>query len=513
MYRFLKRGRVVFSILFMLLITASFIFFVNRETLFFSTFLKLQFVPSFLGILTGSTLVFLLLMVLTLLFGRVYCSTLCPLGTFQDITIRVSNLFKNRQQKRFRFSKSYNTLRYAILLSIGLLFIAGISYPLALFDPYSNWGKISNEIISRGEQLLHNGLAEIFPDTIFFRSYAHFSMGSFVFALLFLIIVTLLSAFRGRLYCNTICPVGALLGLFSKISVFKPVINSDKCTKCRMCVIHCKSECIDLNNLSVDESRCVACLNCMQVCKFDSISYKNTWAAAINKSTDKEKYTVSDVNGRRKAIIALGAMGTAFAIKAVNLPPLLSSKPKITGIAPPGAMSTEHLKKNCTACHACVAACPNNIIQPASFEYGVEGMLLPVLSFKHHFCSYECNTCMHVCPNGALKPLSLEEKQHAKIGETQFYLEKCIVHTDRTDCGACDEHCPTKAITMVPYGDEGLFIPELNADLCIGCGACEYICPAVPDKAMVIHALAVHGVADTPTLDKQEKIKVDDFGF
>ena len=94
-----------------------------------------------------------------------------------------------------------------------------------------------------------------------------------------------------------------------------------------------------------------------------------------------------------------------------------------------------------------------------------------------------------------------------------FRSEKCIVLTDGTDCGACDEHCPTKAITMVPYGDSGLFIPNMETELCIGCGACEYICPAVPDKAMVVHALAVHQIAAEPTLDKQEKVKVDDFGF
>lgn len=246
----------------------------------------------------------------------------------------------------------------------------------------------------------------------------------------------------------------------------------------------------------------------MQSCKRGAITYRFQIGANDEKNIEKK-----NTEERRRAIIALGLMGTAIAAKAINLKPLVASKPKVTGIAPPGAVSIEHLKKNCTACHACVAACPNNIIHPSTSEYGLDGILLPVLGFKHHFCGYECNECSKVCPNDALKPITLEEKQLTQIGQVEFFLEKCIVHTDGTDCGACDEHCPTKAITMVPYGETGLFIPAVNTNLCIGCGGCEYICPAIPDKAMIIRAMHVHGTADAPSLDKQEKIKVDDFGF
>ncbi len=508
-YKILKRARVAVSLIFIVSITAAFIFFVNRESSLFSLFLKIQFVPSLLGIFSGGALVFILLMLLTMLFGRVYCSTLCPLGTFQDIISNVANRFKTRKKRNYKYSTPNNGVRYTILAITGLLLIAGITLPLVYLDPYSNWGKISNEVISRSEQLIHNGLSEIFPQTIFYRSYAFFALGSFLFALLFMFSVIIFSAFRGRLYCNTICPVGTFLGLTSRFSFFKPVIDKSLCNRCSLCATKCKSECIDIENKSIDESRCVACFNCMQVCSKSGISYQLSYKSKKgNPKPDKPENAE-----RRRAMIALGLMGAAIAAKAVNLGPVFNSAPKITGIAPPGALSIEHLKKNCTACHACIAACPNNIIHPAAGEYGIDGVLLPVLSFKHHFCGYECNECTKVCPNDALKPLSKEEKQLAQIGEAQFYLEKCIVHTDGTDCGACDEHCPTKAITMIPYGDTPLYIPSLNTELCIGCGGCEYICPAIPDKAMVIHALSVHGRALEPTLDKQDKIKVDDFGF
>ncbi|PKP06177.1 MAG: hydroxyacid dehydrogenase [Bacteroidetes bacterium HGW-Bacteroidetes-5] len=509
-YKILKWVRVAVSLVFIIGITAAFIFFVNRESALFSQFLKIQFVPSLLGIFSGGAVVFVLLILLTLLFGRVYCSTLCPLGTFQDSTTRVANLFKSKKKRRFKYDKPKNWIRYSVLSIIAIFFIGGVTAPIAWLDPYSNWGRVSNEIISRVEQLLHNALSNIFPEAIFFRSYAHFAVGSFIFALLFISAVIIFSSLRGRLYCNTICPVGTLLGMLSKISIYKPKIDESKCNKCGLCVINCKSQCIDLENQSVDESRCVSCQNCMQVCKRAAISYKISLRVKENKKIEKIEPAS---NERRRALIAMGLVGTALAAKAINFKPLLSSKPKITGIAPPGAVSIDHLKRNCTACYACVSACPNNIIQPASMEYGLDGVLLPVLSFKHHFCGYECNMCTTVCPNDALKPMSIEDKQLSQIGEAQFFLEKCIVHTDGTDCGACDEHCPTKAITMVPYGEGSLYIPSLNVDICIGCGGCEYICPAVPEKAMVVYAKAVHGVALKPTEDKQEKVKVDDFGF
>jgi ferredoxin-type protein NapF len=510
MYTYLKKARVALSVFFMIAITAAFIFFVNRESPFFSFFLKLQFVPSLLGVFSGGLLVFVILLALTFLFGRVYCSTLCPVGTYQDVVSRIAYYFKTKKKRRFKFSP-VNNIRYIVFGIVVLFVIGGITLPLGLLDPYSNWGRVSNEIISRSEQLMHNGVSFLFPDTVFYRSYAHFTLGSFLFALAFLLLVTLMSAFRGRLYCNTICPVGTLLGLLSRLSLYKPAINRDLCTRCQACVMKCKSQCIDLETQTIDESRCVGCLDCMVACKNGGISYLFSYKKV--KPTEIETRTSKVSQERRSALIAIGLLGTAMATKAMNLGPLMKTKPKPSGIMPPCAADSDHFKRNCTACHACIAACPNNIIKPATNEYGLDGVLLPVLSFKNHFCSYECNECALVCPNDALMPLLLEEKQVTAVGKVNFFQDRCIVKTDGTDCGACDEHCPTKAITMVPFGNDGLYIPKVNGSLCIGCGACEYICPAIPQKAMVVQGLPKQVKAKKPSLDKQEKIEVDDFGF
>lgn len=516
MYKVLKKIRVGVALFFLVSITAAFLYIVNSETSVFSTLLKLQFVPSLLGVFSGTAVVFILLLLLTLIFGRVYCSTICPLGVFQDVTTRVANLFKSKKQKRFTYDKPKKS-RYIILGIVALFLIIGITLPLAYLDPYSIWGRISSEIINNSEQLINNGISFLFPNSVYFRSFVHFAVGSFVFALFLLAAIVLFSAFRGRLYCNTICPVGSLLGLISRFAAFQPVINHEKCTRCHLCAIKCKSQCIDLKTQTVDTSRCVVCMNCVAACKNGSMTFSFTWRKSskqnYNNPIEAQNKEINSPD-RRRALIAMGLMGTALAVKAAKVGPLLSAKPKISGISPPGSISIVHLKQNCTACHACITACPNNIIKPATMEYGLDGVLLPVLNFDNHFCSYECNQCSIVCPSNAIMPITLEEKKLTQVGKVRFIPKRCIVFTDKTACGACEEHCPTKAITMVPYKNrEGLYFPSVNRDYCIGCGGCEFICPAVPEKAMIVQGLDVHETAKKPLKEEQEELVIDSFGF
>jgi len=506
MYKSLKWIRVVLSLVLFLIVTLNFLYFANEESHLLSQFLKFQFVPSLLGLFTGSAIFFVILIILTLLFGRVYCSTLCPVGTFQDMVSRFSSIFKSKKSRRFKYAGAHNILRYSILTIVLLPLIFGITLPIALLDPYSNWGRISSQILGKGEQVVTNFLSTIFPDSIFFRSYTYFAIGAFILATLFLLVLIVFSALKGRLYCNTICPVGTMLGGLSRFSLFKPTIN-ENCNHCMLCISNCKSQCIDVKNGIVDTSRCVACLNCMQSCKKGAITY--TFTFKRSKSTDK----VVDQQGRRRALIALGLLGGAVVARAAEIGPIVSSKPKSTGIAPPGALGIDNLKAHCTTCHACISVCPGNIIKPATLEYGLDGFMMPVLHYKDQFCTYECNRCSQVCPNGALIPLSLEEKKVCQIGKAKFSLKDCIVYKDKTDCGACDEHCPTNAITMIPYRDTALFIPKLDRDVCIGCGACEYICPATPVKAMVVSGNEEHKIATEAVKEEKKDIKVDEFGF
>jgi formate hydrogenlyase subunit 6/NADH:ubiquinone oxidoreductase subunit I len=249
----------------------------------------------------------------------------------------------------------------------------------------------------------------------------------------------------------------------------------------------------------------------MTACNYGALKYKGP-GAIKEKDESAGNQKEPRLAGRREAIAAIGLLGLSAAARSFNVVQTGKLKPSKYAITPPGSLSVENLKDKCTSCNACMAACPNGIIKPASYQYGLDGIMLPVLSYENHFCGYECNTCSQVCPTGAIIPVEIEKKRLIQIGVVNFTLEKCIVYKDGTDCGACDEHCPTKAITMVPYGSTGLFIPSTNTDICIGCGGCEYICPARP-KAMIINSKDIHGVAKKPLEEKQKEVKVDEFGF
>lgn len=157
-------------------------------------------------------------------------------------------------------------------------------------------------------------------------------------------------------------------------------------------------------------------------------------------------------------------------------------------------MSNERFLERCTSCHLCVAACPTHVLQPALLEYGLAGLLKPRLDYTSAFCNFDCVRCGEVCPDGAIERLALAEKHVTQIGVADFHRARCIVITNGTDCAACSEHCPTKAVSTEPYGDN-LRVPVLDQDACIGCGACEYACPAAPVKAIRVTGRRQHGRA------------------
>lgn len=542
--------------------------------------LHIQFVPALLSLAAGTlgvALPLIILLLLTLIFGRVYCSFLCPTGILQDIIGRLARPFTRRTSRtrtnphspsagshssganagsststgistsagsstsssnstsagssnsacssnNAGYRKPHSILRYIILIATGLLFALGLAWPLTLLDPYSLFGKIASQFFGSIEIFLNNALANIFPNSIPYLKYTSIATVSFIYGTIALVTLILFSAAHGRLYCNTICPVGTLLGLIGSKSLFQIRIDSNACKHCNACAKNCKSNCIDIKGQKVDTERCVVCFNCLQHCKFGALHYSLRRPAASTSagSTPSGKIdkglrtTLAGLAGLGTAILAHKGTGSRFIpikeYREKHLPENLRASQEL-GIMPPGAGTLEHFKQNCTGCYACVAACPGDVIKPATFEYGPDGILLPTLKYNGHFCGYECNACSSDCPSGALSPLTLKEKKRTAIGKAIYMAGKCIVFQAGTDCGACDEHCPTKAITMVPVpGKSFLYYPKLNRDLCIGCGGCEYICPQKP-KAIKVVALADQSLAQEPTDDVQQEVEVNDFGF
>jgi ferredoxin len=391
-------------------------------------------------------------------------------------------------------------------------------YLVTLLDPYSIFGRFMTSFAKPGVIVLNNLLAGLLHKfdiyTLDHVSVKGFHLLAYTVPAFFFILIGSMSIAKGRLYCNMICPVGTLLGLVSKISILRIKFDDSKCTRCGRCSLGCKSACIDFLQHKVDVSRCVDCFNCINNCTEKALSYgvvslKKSPAPPKEVDTDKRKFIASSI------LLLLGIPSIIRAQdKVVPVPRKQSTvrENKTSPVCPPGAGSIHDFHNDCTACSLCINACPNSVLQPAWMEYGIAGMMQPVMNYHKGFCAYNCTRCTEVCPTYALRPLALEAKKLTQLGKVNFIKDNCIVKTEKTACGACSEACPTKAVYMVAY-EGNLLIPETNTDICIGCGHCEFACPVTPYKAIYVDGNPVHLAAKKPLNEKSEKVAPTDFPF
>lgn len=498
----LKKIRVTIAALSFLIVTLLFLDFTGTIHLWFGWMAKIQFLPAVLAINVG---VVLSLITLTLLFGRVYCSVICPLGIMQDIISWISGKRKGKKL-RFTYSPQLKWLRYGFLVLFLVALVAGIGSVAALLAPYSSYGRIASNLFAPVYAWGNNILA-YFAERA--DSYAFYekeiwlkSLPTFIIATVTFIIIAVLSWKNGRTYCNTVCPVGTVLGFLSKFSLFRPVINREKCKACGLCAKKCKASCIDSKNEKIDYSRCVTCFNCIENCKQGAISYtmKRDRAAKAEAISPKATQNSTD-NSRRTFLTGAGVLIGAAAAKAQEtkvdggLAVILDKKvPKrTTPIVPPGAGSLKHFRQHCTGCQLCVSVCPNNVLRPS---IDLTSMMQPESSYERGYCRPECTKCSEVCPTGAIKKIAKEDKSSTQIGHTVWIKKNCIPVTDGVKCGNCARHCPVGAIKMVALSPDNkeLRIPVVNEELCIGCGACENLCPARPFSAIYVEGHEVHKI-------------------
>ena len=451
---------------------------------------KIQFLPA---VLDGSVTVFILILTCTLLFGRLYCSVVCPLGIMQDFFSWIGGKAK---KNRFSYAKENKWLRYGFFGVFIIALIIGFAPLTTLFEPYSAYGRIVNSLFKPLYDMLNNKLAGIDAanDRYNFTEVQIWtrSVTTFVVAIFTLLILAVLAWRKGRLYCNSICPVGTFLGFISRFSLLRVRFDKDKCKSCGMCEKNCKAQAIDFKNGTVDYSRCVVCGDCLDKCKFDALHYSRDLSAFKTKSVDTE----------RRAFLAATAMAGASAAMAQTqmkvdggLAVIEDKKaPKRqTPITPPGSISARHMQKHCTACQLCVSSCPNNVLRPSTdFHHFMQ----PVMSFERGYCRPECTRCSEVCPAGAIKPITREEKTAQHVGHAVWIKENCVVLTDGVSCGNCERHCPTGAIQMIDYeGPNGTVkVPAVDENKCIGCGACEHLCPARPFSAIYVEGNETHHI-------------------
>ena len=462
----LRRTRIILAAVFIVGIT---LLFTGIGTDWWGWMAKLQFLPAVLGL---NIAVIAGVLAVTLLVGRIYCSVVCPLGVFQDIIIWLRRRFK--PAKRFTYSKPRKWLRYGVLAAIVICIAAGIQGAVLLVAPYSAYGRMV--AVAAGKSLAWPLIA--------------------VAAVTFVGLVVL-SWLYGRAWCSNICPVGTALGLVSKHAMLRIGIDREKCIACRKCERECRAACIDIKGGKViDHSRCVDCFDCIGVCDAGGIKLRWAWgkpsekaeesAPAVEKPSDRREFI------EKTAVLAGGLALTGLESRAQLQGGMAPITPKVdpereTPLVPPGAESVKRFYDRCTGCQLCVSNCPNGVLKPST---DLGHLLQPHMSYADGYCRPECNVCGTVCPAGAIEPLGKFEKLTVSWGVAHIYHKDCL-QRQGVDCGNCVRHCPVGAIRMVT-NRAGRQVPVVNEEICIGCGACENLCPVRPISAVRVNGRSKH---------------------
>ena len=488
----LRKIRIVLATVVFLGITWLFLDFTGTAHHWVGWMPKLQLLEA---ILAGSLVVVIALAVLTLVFGRIYCSVICPLGVMQDVFGWIG---KKAKKNRYTYSKALSWLRYAVLVVFVAAHVAGLAILVQLLAPYSAFGRIAANLLQPAWQAGNNVLAELAERM---DSYAFYhsdiwlrSAASVAIAAVTLVVLGVLAYRHGRTYCNTVCPVGTLLSLLSRFSLLRINFNAEKCRNCSLCTKNCKASCIDFKTHTVDASRCVVCGDCIDACKFGALKYNTSHLHG-------KKGTASQPDPTKRAFLLTTALATTATIaqKKEKLMDggLAEIEDKVaperqTPLTPPGSLSAQNMAKKCTGCQLCISECPNQVLRPSG---SLLTLMQPIMSYERGYCRPECNRCSQVCPAGAIRPVDHEEKSSIQIGHAVWIKKNCVPLTDGVECGNCARHCPTGAIEMVMLNEEdeeSPMVPAINESRCIGCGACEYVCPSRPFSAIVVEGHEVH---------------------
>ncbi len=496
--RMLKRIRLALSLIFFTAITLLFLDFTGTIHAWLGWTAKIQFIPA---LLSANLLITALLIAATLVFGRIYCSIICPLGVLQDIA---GWFGKKQKTNRYSYSPAIKWARWGILALFAAAVIASIGPLIALLDPYAAYGRIAGNIFAPIWQSANNMLAWIAERQ---DSYAFYetsvwikSLPAFTLSLATLAIIGFLAWRNGRTYCNVICPVGTILGFIARIAWLKPVIETSKCINCRKCERRCKASCINVEKHEIDYSRCVACMDCIEQCNSHAITYrsKHKGNTAVVGGQTKEKGKTDD--SRRRFLTTTAMIATTAAVKAQEMKvdgglAIIEDKKipnRAAPIIPPGARSASDFFRRCTGCQLCVSTCPNEVLRPSA---KLATLLQPVMSYERGYCRPECTRCSEVCPAGAILPITAAEKSSIQIGHAVWVKNNCVPLSDGVECGNCARHCPTGAIVMIAPQDSNNAapkIPAINTERCIGCGACENLCPARPFTAIYVEGNEMH---------------------
>lgn len=491
--------RVVLAIVCVLAITLLFLDFTGTAARSWGWLAKIQLIPALLSL---NVVALAVLLVLTLVFGRVYCSVICPLGVMQDGINWLRGKIGPRKGRKNRFSykKALTWLRVSFLGVFVILVILGLMSVAALIEPYSEYGRIVSTYLAPVYDSVNNLLAHEAESRGSFAFYEVEPHAVFVPAMILagvtFVVVAAFAWTDGRGYCNKVCPAGTILGYLSKFSLLKPTIDTSLCNGCRKCERNCKASCIDGKNHAIDYSRCVACMDCIGNCSTGAMKY--TWRRYAPEGGPDKKGVV---DAGRRTFIATGLIAASAAVAKAEdkvtdggLAPIINKeKPKRKSkIVPPGAVSVANLESHCTSCQLCISECPNGVLRPSM---DMSTFMQPEVSYERGYCRPECTRCSSVCPAGAIIKIDRAEKSAIQVGHAVVDYDSCLAATGKSHCGKCSRKCPAEAIEMVavnPDAEDSPYMPVVNESRCIGCGACENLCPVGPLSAIRVEGHEVH---------------------
>lgn len=430
--------------------------------------------PMLLGLIT---------IVTAIVIGRAWCGWVCPLGTAFDWLPSGKTSAREPVSSRWRkvkyvllvavlFGAILGGLTLNILDPITLLFrtvagtiMPGLAWLIEVTETWLYGFEVIRPALEWIDGLLRGWLLNNQP----------FYLPNLVLLGVFVLILGL-NFVRPRFWCRYLCPLGGLLGLISKVSIFKHTVNNDKCVSCRKCVRLCSTGAINPDNkFTADMQECTLCLNCREGCPAGAVSFR------------REKTLIEETDTRRRNL--LYSLGAGLILGVVTrYVPVIGKRIQST-VRPPGS-TEETLYEKCIRCGECVRICPSGGIQPVPGPN--DGMLwTPFLDTRLGYCEYGCNSCGVICPTGAIENLPLEEKQAKIIGIAYIDRDRCIPWKEKTECIVCEEMCPIpeKAIVL-KYGTEpdslNVLQPHVIGDLCNGCGICEHQCPVEGEAAVHI---------------------------
>ncbi len=452
----------------------------------------------------------LLLLGLTLLLGRFFCSTLCPLGATIDATDRLfSRAGKNRlagaKGSRRDISKyKYLVLGFSLVLALAGVQAAGIidplslavrSYATAVYPYFDYLAKGFLSALSRVPviNVIADPFASYLKDTVLDFNRPLYTHHPAMF--LFFLLPLALSAVSRRFWCRALCPLGASLALAGRCGMLKRRVNAEKCTRCMACVKRCRMNAIHSQGEGTDYGECVQCFECLKSCEYDAISFQPGVPFKREKSSPAPPGTERGGRISRRDIIG-GALASLAAVPLFKLNPTYKNDHSWL-IRPPGAQAESAFTAACVRCGVCMKACPTNGLHPALLEAGLEGAFTPRLVPRIGWCEKNCTLCTQVCPSGALRRLELHQKETEVIGTAVIDRDLCIPWSEGRNCIVCEEVCPT-VTKSIKFRDERVLnkkgvrtavkLPFVLEEVCIGCGICENKCPVGGSSAIRVRA-------------------------